>query len=254
MGLRPLAPPLPRSRRVRRQPAGFCPLGLGLVLLLLTVDPAPAATVADHNTWAQVAISGPLLDRTPGRDRWRYSFDSPHRYDLESRHYYQSVWRLGLGYQFSPRLSLWAGYGYTHTDPQATRVHYGEPRWFQQLLWTERRGNLTFRYRLRLEERFPDTGNDMGLRLRHQLRLNHPLPGSKKFYGVLWEELFHNLRDTDYGARTGFDQNRVFAGLGCHWSEILRTEAGYLHQFGRRVGQPDRILHILALRATLAFK
>jgi hypothetical protein len=31
------------------------------------------------------------------------------------------------------------------------------------------------------------------------------------------DELFVNLRDTDWGARAGFDQNRLFIGPGSSW-------------------------------------
>ena len=81
-----------------------------------------------------------------------------------------------------------------------------------------------------------------------------PLAGLKPFFWVLWEELFLNLNATDYGAKRGLDQNRAFAGLGWHWSQTARSEAGYLHHFNRRPGRENRVNHVLALNLAFSFK
>ena len=235
----------PRTRRA---------LSAAAALLMFSLAPLGAATVSTHNTWLYFSFTGPLLGPTPEFERWRFSFDSPNRFTSDSRHYAQGTWRSALGYTLSPHWSAWAGYGYSRTGKPYTSTPYGEHRPFQQLVWTDRAGDFTLKYRLRLEERMPDTGDDLGLRLRHQLRISHPLAVAKPLSWIAWGEVFLNLNTTDYGARQGVDQYRGFAGLGWKWSDRLRSEAGYLRQFAPRPGQADRVIHVLALNLALTLK
>ena len=129
-----------------------------------------------------------------------------------------------------------------------------EHRGFQQILWLDRVENFTLSTRHRLEERCPDTGHDVGLRSRHLFRATHPLGTLKPLYWSLWDEVFFNLNETDYGAKTGLDQNRTFAGFGWQWTEVTRSEIGYLHHFVRRPGGDDRVNHVLSLTMAPAFR
>ena len=88
-----------------------------------------------------------------------------------------------------------------------------------------------------------------GLRFRQFMRAQRSLGPCSPLIAVAWNEIFFHLNDTDWGARAGFDQNRVFFGLGVkkfphsRW----RTEIGYLNVALNRRGQSDLIAHILAL-------
>lgn len=46
---------------------------------------------------------------------------------------------------------------------------------------------------------------------------------------VVWDELFVNLNDADWGQREGFDQNRLFVGGAWRLHPRGRIEAGYLN-------------------------
>ena len=229
-------------------------IGLLAALVCPGLARANPDVIEDHNTWAQFVITGPLLAHRPGAQQWRYGFDSQLSYANDSSQYAQGVWRGGLGYALNAAWTVGAGYGYTRTNPPYTRASYTEHRGFQQLAWAGRAGDYTLNYRFRFEERFPNPGDEMGLRMRHQFRVSHPIRAIKPLSWVLGDEIFWNLNATDYGARPGFDQNRAFAGFGWQWSETTRSEAGYLHQFARRPGQADRVNHILALSLALSFK
>jgi hypothetical protein len=227
---------------------------IGTASFVVSPVPARSATIEDFNTWVHLSVTGTLLPEEAGGSRWRYIIDSPSRFGDQARKYSQVVGRAGLGYTLNPQWSLWAGYSYSHTDIPYARVPFGEHRAFQQLLWTGRTGRFTLGARHRLEERFPQTGNDMGVRLRHQFRVSHPVGQSKALSWVAWEEVFLNLNRTDYGARRGLDQNRLFAGIGWKLSETLRSEAGYLHHFNQRPGGPDRVNHVLAFSVALSVR
>lgn len=225
------------------------------VLLSAGLERAAASSVIeDRNTWLQLAITGPLLGSRPEARPWRYALDSPNRFGNNSRQYSQGAWRAGIGYMLNQAWSVWAGCSYTYTDTPYTRAPFGEPRGYQQLTWTGRASAFNLQHRFRFEEKFPATGHDMGLRVRHQFRVSHPIPGIRPLAWVWSEEVFFNLNATDYGARRGLDQNRTFAGFAWQWSEHTRSEVGYLHHFTNRSGQPNRVNHVLAVSLALAFR
>lgn len=66
---------------------------------------------------------------------------------------------------------------------------------------------------------------------------------------VLWDEAFFHLNDTDWGARTGFDQNRAFGGLGFKRTPDAkgRVEFGYLNQTLDIPSGNDRTHHLLSV-------
>lgn len=229
----------------------FALLGAGL---MLAGSSSHAGTVEDFNTWIQYTITGPVGRSRDGNNPWRFTFDSPNRFGGNSRHYSQGVWRGGIGYALSKQWSVWAGYGYTDTDVPYARTPFGEHRPFQQVIWTGQRARLSLSSRHRLEERFPETGDDMGLRSRHQFRVSHPVAGVNPLSAVASTELFFNLNATDYGARRGFDQNRTFAGISWQWSKVIRTETGYMNHYTRRPGRENRMNHIWILNVSLAFR
>ena len=99
--------------------------------------------------------------------------------------------------------------------------------------------------RTRLEQRFRDSDNDTGVRLRQFFRWSHKL-GDTQYSAVLWDELFVALNDAEWGQRDGIDQNRAFAGLAWQPNSRLRLEAGYLHNSIRRPG-PNPTNHTFAL-------
>jgi hypothetical protein len=223
------------------------------VALLLTAVSSRAVTT-ERNLWTQLTLTGPLAASTAAPCPWRYTFDTPHRWSVDTDEYAQGTWRAGLGYVLSPKCTLWAGGSVVRNFPPYARVPYSETRWFQQLSWSDQANGCTFAYRLRLEQRHPETGSRMGLRLRHQFRVSHPLPATPRVSWILWDEIFHHLNHPDYGAGRGLDQNRVFAGVGWNSSEIIRQELGYLHQWSNRVGRPNREIHALSYGVTLNFR
>jgi len=233
--------------------------GLGVLLSLGALMGASAKTaranaVEDKNIWFNLSMTGPLLGAEHGRSPWRFSFDSPNRFANNAKKYTVGEWRFGFGYILNPKWSVWTSYSYTHTDTPFTRVPYNEHRLNHFMTWTDRFGDFTLGFRNRLEERFPDSGNDMGLRSRHQLRVSHPIYAIKPLSWVVWDEIFFHLNDTDFGACTGVDQNRAFAGGSWKWSELARTELGYLQHFTHRTSGANRINHALAITLALTFR
>lgn len=227
----------------------FAPL-----LLLAAAEGARAATLKDHNTWDAVSISGPLGRTVDAAQPWLYGLDVQNKFANNSRKVAQSTWRASLIRVLDAHWTAMAGFGFTPTDTPLTSKPNRELRWTQQLGWSGHAGDFSLGARIRIEERFYNTGDDCGVRTRYQVRASHPVPGCSCLSGVVWNEYFYNLNDTDYGARHGYDQNRLFVGTGWKLSEITRTEIGYLHNYVHRPGKDDRLNQTVAVSLFVAFR
>lgn len=226
------------------------------VLLAFANFRATGTIVEDRNLWITTVITGPLLARQPEAEasQWRYVADSTSQFNADPGQRVQTTGRFGLGYALDSRWSLWAGYHFIRNYALRTHQIGDEDRAFQQLQWTDRVGEYTLLARSRLEERFVDGSHDTGLRLRQQIRASHPIHTVAPLSWIVWDEVYVHLNATDYGARRGLDQNRIFAGLGWQWSDALRSEAGYCHRFINRPSVANRVTHALAVTLALAFK
>jgi len=108
--------------------------------------------------------------------------------------------------------------------------------------------------RTRLEQRFFEGEGETGWRLRQFFKTTAPLGADLGPFVSLWDELFYDLHDTDFGQRRGLRQNRAFVGLGWHLSEAGRTtlEVGYLNQWIDRPNV-DGLNHVLSMNVFMAW-
>jgi hypothetical protein len=155
--------------------------------------------------------------------------------------------RIGLGLRTRGGIDLHAGYQYQANFPAAGPDRHEHRLWQQaQLPLLQRPNGLALTNRWRLEQRWFNTGNDMGLRLRSQLRLALPLHGKGSAGPLLMMESFANLNTTDWGQRAGLDQHRSFVGWMQPVSPRFTVEAGYMHVYLNRPGRnPGN--HVLSL-------
>jgi hypothetical protein len=209
-------------------------------VLLWAAAPTSAQTTVDGRAWWNVTVQ-----EQPGTERpWRWYFELQGRHRDGVTGFDQLLVRPAVGYDLTPRSSLWAGYGYTPGFPPTGDV-LTENRLWQQYLWAGPGLGSALQWRSRFEERSIEGNERVAWRYRQFWRLTRPLAtsaGALTF--VAWDELFFHLNDT---ARTaaGFDQNRLFAGLGLGIRQGTRVEVGYLHQNVRGVrGSADRRNHI----------
>jgi len=203
----------------------------GLVLALTSLwTVGVQGQIQDAGLWlgafAQGEFSSPAL-----RDKnARWWFDANTRFLGESYPLLQSVLRPGIGRQLNDEQSIWAGYAWIGESIPGLDFH--ENRIWEQWSLTQDYGDTTVLFRSRLEQRFVSVGNDAGWRFRQMIRLQRPLRGNDKLLWVAWDEIFFHLNNTDWGARTGYNQNRVFVGIGREprFTGRRRTEIGYLYQ------------------------
>ena len=220
-------------------------LVFGSMLIAFSVSPAGfAQTIDDVGQWSAFFSQ----DRFSPDSRLKWWFDGHYRLFDDSDGFGQSIIRPGLGLDIGENSALWAGYGWIRTSP-IEGDDIDEHRIWQQ--WTGSRsiGCCKFAARTRFEQRFIESGDDTGLRIRQFVRAQKNIgPCSKRTF-VVWDELFIALNDTDWGQRSGFDQNRFFVGFGFkrHHSANYRVEVGYMNQSVNQRGPIDRSNHVLAV-------
>ena len=212
-----------------------------------TTSRATAQTLDDTGLWF-AAFGNGKFESHPEDSPLRWWFDAHYRLRDDSGGFNQSIIRPGLGYAFAENQALWAGYAWIRTSP-VVGGDFDEHRFWQQWTATPSLGDWLCLHRSRFEQRWVETGDDVGLRWRQLARAQRILSDCPQWSFVLWDEVFFNLNNTDWGARSGLDQNRAFIGLGyktCPDARV-RTEVGYLNQFVNRQGGLDEMNHILSI-------
>ncbi|MBN9320161.1 MAG: hypothetical protein BGN86_09615 [Caulobacterales bacterium 68-7] len=213
--------------------------------LCLTLATPALADDHDRQAWGNVTYQGPVNGKLM---LW---LEGQGRFGDNAGRLTQSIIRPGVGWQVAPRLSLWAGYGrITNHNPGNNQ---SEDRLWQQALWNVGKlGDAAITSRTRLEQRQVEGGDDTGWRVRQFLKYDRPFtpgaaPGGAAPSLVLTSEAFFALDDTDWGARSGFDQIRNFAGVGFSVAPKARFEIGYMNQYINRAGDNDRMNHIASV-------
>lgn len=200
------------------------------------------ALADDNQLWSSVNVSGPATQGS----RVLLWFDGHARFREDGQELDVTLFRPGVGYRINPKLDVWAGY--VRVAARRDGPDLIEDRAWQQATYqlAEAAGSR-LSGRTRLEQRFRDTGDDTGWRVRQQLRFVRPVAGTPLSL-VAHDEIFFSLNDADWGQRSGFDQNRAFLGGAWQATKPVRLEAGYLNQHIKGAGPaPDRTNHILSV-------
>lgn len=157
----------------------------------------------------------------------------------------QTIVRPAIGARIARDAHAVIGYAWVRTDPERGATT-NEHRIWQQVQFVAARtgtGTPLVISRTRLEQRMIEGRADTGWRLRQFVRLQAPIAREGKVQAVAYTEGFLNLNATDWGARSGIDQWRNFAGIGLPLAPKLRIEPGYLNQTVFRAGE-NRTNHI----------
>lgn len=210
----------------KKKVASFAALLAGAAVLGAGA-PARADTAFDMQIWTAAFLTARLTGRAPdathGLSAWL---------DLHARRSgvgVVGIVRPALGYRFNKVASVWAGYGsigaFDDTPAQSVQEH----RAWQQALFTVPVSALTVQVRPRLEQRFREDHPDVGLRARVFVRANVAFGADVPVVLATWDEPFFHLNDAAWGPKAGFDQNRLFLGIGVKGPAATRLEVGYLN-------------------------
>jgi hypothetical protein len=191
---------------------------------------AAQGQIQDTGLWLGAFSQGQFNPKGLEDARTRWWFDGNARFLGDEFELFQGVVRPGLGYQLTENQTAWLGYAWIGESLPDLSFH--ENRIWEQWSLTRDRGDVTMQFRSRLEQRFVSLGDDVGWRYRQMVRVQKPIERNPNLLWVAWDEVFFHLNNTDWGARTGYNQNRLFVGIGRTPPSRSgrRTEIGYLYQ------------------------
>ena len=216
---------------------------IGAVASLAAAANAGAQDIdSDFQAWNALAIAGPVKDD----GRFLLWFDAHARFRDDASDLGVSILRPAVGWRVNSNLDVWAGYARV-VSRASGRANIEEDRTWQQATYSlPSILNSSLSGRSRLEQRYRETGDDTGWRFRQFVRWAKPINESP-FSIVVWDELFLNINDADWGQRGGFDQNRLFVGAAWHVSDNARFEGGYLNNILDTPTSEEQINHNLSL-------
>ncbi len=215
------------SKHKRKLMAGAI-INISAIILSPTAN-ALDDVMQDSGSWLQAVAEGSLKVVDPSLAKTRIWLEGQSRFNGDFNHWYQGMVRTAVGYSLSDRATIWAGYTWLPTQLVGKDLVSQQDVWpaFRYVLPTSI-GTVTFR--TMVESNFL-VGNQVRVRPRQMIKLNHPFAFEPRLSLVAWDEFFIRLNDTQYGGHAGFDQNRAFAGLGWAFNKTVRTELGYMNQY-----------------------
>ncbi|MFP1131631.1 DUF2490 domain-containing protein [Asticcacaulis sp. W401b] len=197
------------------------------------------------------AVWGGLHSQFKLNDRVSATVEVQKRFNNDASRLGQYLIRPSVSYAFSPTTRGSLGYAFVQTNPPGP-AKTDEHRLWQQLTYRVAafEGGAVLNGRTRLEQRQIDGRDDMGWRLRQQIRFSKPL--TQKVTGVVWSEAFWAANTTDWGQREGLERWRNSVGVSVPLTSRLTLEPGYIHQWVRRPRE-DAVDHIVSLSLTAQF-
>jgi hypothetical protein len=204
-----------------------------------------------------VASQGSLAPGSEDGQRLRWWLDLQPRFADRADGLGEALIRPGVGFSLSDRATAWAGYAWIRKKRKG-QGHSEEHRIWQQFSWRTTVASFTLTSRTRFEQRFLDTGDDVGWRFREFVKGTRPIAFSDRLFLSVYDEIFVDMNGTDWGQEKGISQNRFFAGLGWDFGNPLlgsrlRTEVGYLNQFVAKRTSADEVNHILSINLFVNF-
>lgn len=198
-----------------------------------------------HGAWLQAVAEGSTGFIDPSLKNARLWLEGQSRFDGNWDHWYQGMVRTAVGYSLSDRATIWAGYTWLPTQ------NIGKDYISQQDIWPAFRYTLptdigTFMFRSMWETNFL-RGDQLRERPRQMIKFTHPLDFEPRLSLIAWDEAFYRVNTTEWGGKSGFDQNRAFAGLGWSFNKNVRSELGYLNQYVENANHSAATMRHLAM-------
>jgi hypothetical protein len=151
------------------------PALLSLAALFIAMSSnCSAATDEDFQTWQQYIATKKIEDGITA------TLELQPRFTEDASRLGQLLIRPSVGFTLFDKTVLSLGYAYVRTSPSNGAVTHEHRPW-QQLAFpiVSRPGHFTLSNRTRFEQRYREDGDDIGLRLRQQLRLMVSIAGTE---------------------------------------------------------------------------
>lgn len=151
-----------------------------------------------------------------------------------------------LRYHFGDRLSLGLVYQFNEKPPDDGDEHVV----MQEANYAHRRSGFDLSHTAKVAERVITNVPGVVPQLRYVFGARYPL--NARFYLAASEEVRVNLRNAGTGPVPGFEQNRLYGGVGVHVDELVRTEIGYLWRYERERAGAAKSDNVIYLQVVLS--
>lgn len=149
------------------------------------------------------------------------------------------VYKPALNYHLNETWAFSAGYKYIDKFHDAN-----EQDVWQECHFNKKIDDLLSGFQVRLEERFIDDLSGVVPRLRLLQHVSHPI-GESSFYLTGFGAVRFNLDDKGQGPVSGFEQSRIYTGLGKYIGAHTIFEAGYIFRYEETRDRADKNDHAL---------
>lgn len=201
------------------------------LLVLGAAATAAAQPNPDRQVWMQGLALGQLSEH------WRTHIEVQPRWFDDGSDLGLTIVRYALGRRLTPRATVYVGHAWIPRT-FGTGVRHEQRAWQQLSLTGPSVGGWATSGRVRLEQRWLDPWADASHRLRTMVRAQRALAGGSPWGVWTYDELMLTLDDTARGPASGFDRNRLAAGVSRRLSRAVSLDAGYLWEHA--VFGPDR--------------
>jgi hypothetical protein len=200
--------------------------------------PARGGTNNDMQQWSLIFVNHHLTGN------WSASMQMENRLRDDASEVDKQIYKPGGYYQFTDTLQLGVGYKFVrkHDSPDEQ-----DPR--QELFYRPiPTSKFEWVHQFRVEQRTGKSIDGVVSRLRYLVHLSHPLGDSDKYYWAAQEAVRFNAADKDRGPVDGFEQSRLYFGIGKKVTPKLKVEVGYLWNYQRVRRGNDLSNHVLRLQ------
>lgn len=211
---------------------------LALTLATLIAPPVLAGTNNDFQQWSLIFVNHHL------NDKWSASMQFENRLRDDASEVDKQIYKPAGYYQFTDTLQLGVGYKYVRKKDAADEQDPWQELFYRPLTDSK----FTWTHQFRLEQRTGSSIDGVVSRLRYLIHVSHPLGDSKEYYWAAQEAVRFNAASKETGPVDGFEQSRLYFGVGKKMSRKFRIEVGYLWNYQRIRDANDLSNHVLRLQ------
>jgi hypothetical protein len=184
-----------------------------------------ASTDEDFQFWSTVGVSFDV-----NKD-WSAAVEEQLKFDNDAGHLYQHQTDLGFTYKsFADWIDI--GLNYKQVFKEQSDDHWSrENRPHLNITFKGRLGTLDFSDRSRFEYRDKEIGDDLW-RYVNKFEVNLPFELTQfKFRPYIADQVYINMDGS------GFEKNRVYAGINFELKEDIESELYYVRQWSELLGR-----------------
>ena len=217
-----------------------------LLAFLFGISASPTlAQQQDEQLWVKLGASVKLAEK------FELELETNQRFSGDRDGLYESQYLAALSYEIAEGVTLTGGLNriVERSDGETTATEW-RPR--QQISFPiSRIGPGQLAGRVRVEQRFRSSSNDVGHRVRPEI--SYSLPLRKALDLEFAHESYFNLNSTDFGQESGHDRMRNSAALSFALAKSLKVEVGYMNQYRFNGDDRDLMEHALTTGLSASF-